>query len=217
MKKEYIIILIIAIVVAVGLYIYQDKKQAKDLNSHHNLQYNRIIEVAQKSSIAGLAHMGRALNKYKEKNGAYPAALSALYPDYVPVKAFIDDLQWHYKPSGKDFFLSKTITTNGGKVLTAAIGPDLMPQEKSDISNIVAASVEAPQQKSAGNAAQPEKKSSKTGGSPASTITSKPMAKALKPGIPATGPTNTRGKSNDSIKPVNSEKTCAGIRYITNL
>lgn len=206
MKKEYIIILVIAIMVAVGLYIFQDQKQAKDLNSHHKVQYSRMIEVAQKSSIAGLAHMGRALNKYKEKNGAYPAGLSALYPDYVPVKAFIEDIEWQYKVSGKDFFLSKTITTNRGKVLTAFIGPDLMPHNKSDTSKIVVASVETPNPKSAGSAAKPAKKSSKKGGAPATTIKSKPMAKALKPEIPAAGPANTRGKSTDPIKPLNSKK-----------
>lgn len=205
MKKGYIIILVIAVVIAAGLYIYQGQKQAKDLNSHHNEQYNRIIEAAQKSSIAGLAHMGRALNKYKDKKGAYPAELSALYPDYVPVQAFIDDIQWNYEQSGKGFFLSKTIIKNGGKELTAVIGPDLMPQNKSNISDIVVASVETPKHKPAGNAIKPIKKSSKTGSSLASTIKSEPMAKALKSEIPAAGPTNTLGKSNGSIKPVNSK------------
>jgi len=133
MQKKYIIILIIAVVGAVGLYIYQDQKEEKDLISHHSRQYDRIIEAAQQSATAGLVHMASALNKYQEKNGDYPANLSALYPDYVPVKAFIDDIQWNYKPTSKDFYLSKTITTKGDKVLTASIGPDLVPQEKSDI------------------------------------------------------------------------------------
>ena len=67
MKKEYILILVIAIVGAASFYIYQNQKQKKDLSSHHNRQYARMIEAAQKSSIAGLVHMGRALKKYKEK------------------------------------------------------------------------------------------------------------------------------------------------------
>jgi len=162
MKKGYIIILVISVVGAAGFFFYQDKKQAKDLNSHHNEQYNRMIAAAQKSPVAGLAHMGSALNKYNDIKGAYPTDLSALYPDYIPVKAFIDDIQWNYKRSGKEFFLSNTITINGGKVLTAVIGPDLRPQQKSAISNIVVASVKTPKQKSAGNATKPIKKSSKT-------------------------------------------------------
>ena len=194
MKKGYIIILVVAIVVAASLYIYQDKKQAKDLKSHHNEQYSRMIGAAQRSSIAGLGHMGRALNKYKDEKGAYPADLLALYPDYIPVKAFIDDLQWNYSLRGKDFYLSKTITTDGNKVLTASIGPDLMPQEKSDV---MVASVEKPKQKPSRNATKPAKKSSKAADSAALTKKSKPMANALK---------NTQGKLNDTTKPVAAKK-----------
>ena len=203
MKKAYIIILFIAIVGAVSLYIYQNKKQKKDLSSHHSRQYARMIEAAQKSSIAGLVHMGRALNNFKEKKGAYPAGLSELYPDYIPVKAFIDDIQWHYKPSGKDFFLSKTIVTKGDKVLTAYLGPDLMPQEESDT---MVASIKSPQQISAGTETNHSKKSAKTVDSRALATRSEPTRKASKPIIPSTSSTNSRKKSNASTKPVISKK-----------
>ena len=199
MHKKYIIILVIAIVGAVGLYIYQNQKKEKDIISHHNRQYNRIIEAAQKSSIAGLVHMASALNKYKEKNGAYPAKLSALYPDYVPVKAFIDDIQWHYKPNSKDFYLSKTIRAKGDKVLTASIGPNLMPQEESDT---MVASIEVPKRLTSRAEIKPSEKSSKTGVSRDSPSKSKPMAKALTPYIPSTGLKNNRGKLSNSTTPV---------------
>ena len=203
MKKEYIIILVIAIVGAVGMYVYQDRKKGEDLESHHRQKYSRMIESAQRSSLAGMVHMGKALNKYKKKNGAYPADLSALHPEFIPVKAFIDDLQWNYSLRGKDFYLSKTITTDGNKVLTASIGPDLMPQEKSDV---MVASVEKPKQKPSRNATKPAKKSSKAADSAALTKKSKPMANALKQKIPPADLTNAHGKLNDATKPVAAKK-----------
>jgi hypothetical protein len=203
MKKKYIIILVIAIVVSVGLYIFQNQKKEKDLLSHHNRQYNRMIEAAHKSSIAGLVHMASALNKYKEKNGAYPAGLSALYPDYIPEKAFIDDIQWHYKPSSKDFYLSKTIRTKGDKVLTASIGPNLMPQDES---GIMVASTKVPQPITSRVETQPSEKSSKTRVTRASPPKSKPMAKALTPNIASTGLKNSPGKLNESTTPAILEK-----------
>ena len=203
MKKEYIIILVVVIMGAVGLYVYQDRKKGEDLESHHRQQYNRIIEAAQKSPISGLVHMGKALNKYKKKNGAYPAELSALHPDFIPVKAFIDDIQWSYNLRDKDFYLSKTITTDGNKSLTAFIGPDLRPHENSDI---MVASVETPQQAPSRNKTKPVKNSSKAAESAALTIKPKPMANALKQKIPAAGLTNAHGKLNDTIKPAVSKK-----------
>ena len=190
MKKHYLIILVVAIVGAVGLYVYQDRKKGQDLESHHRQQYDRMIKAAQKSSMAGMIHMGKALNKYKKKNGAYPAKLSALHPDFIPVKAFIDDLQWNYNLRGKDFYLSKTVTTDGNKVLTASIGPDLMPQKDSEV---MLASVEKPKQKPSRNATKPVKKSSKAADSAALTKKSKPMA-------------NAHGKLNDTTKPVAAKK-----------
>jgi len=203
MNKKYIIILVIAIVGAVGLYIFQNLKKEKDLSSHHNRQYNRIIEAARKSPVGGLAQMGRALNKYKENNGAYPVRLAVLYPDFIPVKAFIDDLQWDYKPSGNNFTLSRTIRTEDDKLLTASIGPDLRLQNKSDIA---VASIRTPKQIKAVTETKPPKKSSKTGVSRATATKSRPMAKALTPNIPSTGPKNSRGKSGDTAKPVMSKK-----------
>ena len=94
MKKWYIIILVIAVVIAAGLYIYQGQKQAKDLNSHHNEQYNRIIEAAQKSSIAGLVHMGRALNKYMVviQYLHYPTAYRRKSPAVVTTGRQVSDI-----------------------------------------------------------------------------------------------------------------------------
>lgn len=203
MKKQYIIILVVVILVAAGLWVYQDRQKEKDIVSHHHKQYDRMIKAAQKSSMSGMIHMGKALNKYKKKNGAYPAKLSALHPEFIPVKAFIDDLQWNYNRRGKDFYLTKTITTDGDKVLTASIGPDLMPQAKADV---MVASIEKPKQKPSRKAAKPAKKSSKAADSAALTKKSKPMANALKQKIPPADLTKAQGKLNDATKPVAAKK-----------
>ena len=203
MNKKYIIILVIAIGVAAGLYIYQNQKKEKDLSAHHNRQYSRMIETAQKSPIAGLVHMGRALNNFKDKNGAYPAGLSALYPDFIPVKAFIDNIQWHYKPSGPSFYLSKTIKSKGDKMLTASIGPNLIPQKESDV---VVAAIETPQKIITDNEIKPTKKSSKSDSLLASTEKTNTRAKTIRPKIPSAGLTDSRGKLKNSAKAADNKK-----------
>jgi hypothetical protein len=125
--KKYIIVLIVAVVAAAGFFIFKNHHNEKALKAHENKQYNRMIQAANKSSLAGLSHMGRALNKYRKEKGAYPEKLSALYPDYIPSKAFIDKVQWHYERRGKDFYLKKTIDRGKNKVMTAAIRSDLKP------------------------------------------------------------------------------------------
>lgn len=131
MDKKYLIVFVVAIVAAVGFFIYKDKNNEKELITHESREYNRIIEVAHKSSMAGLSHMGRALNKYKDEKGVYPDKLSALYPEYIPVEAFIDGIQWYYEPGDNDFYLRKTCKNDNNQVLTASIGSDLRLQNGS--------------------------------------------------------------------------------------
>lgn len=127
MDKKYLIVFIIAVVAAAGFFIFNHQKNKKDLQTHESNQYKRLIEAANKSSFAGLSHMGRALNKYREEKGTYPAKLSALYPDYIPSKKFISNIQWHYEREGKDFYLRKTIDAGKNRMMTAAIRSDLKP------------------------------------------------------------------------------------------
>jgi len=134
--KKYLIVFVVSIVIAGGFFIFKTYKNKKDTSAHEEQQYSRMIEVANKSSIAGLSNMGMALNKYKDEKGSYPNNLSALYPDYIPVKAFIDDIQWYYEPRGEDFYLRKTVHTEDKKVLIAAIGSDLRPIEESMMASI---------------------------------------------------------------------------------
>jgi hypothetical protein len=70
--------------------------------------------------------MGAALKKYYEKNAAYPDRLDALFPEFIPNKNFLDNIQWYYEPRRDDFFLSKTIT-RGSEQLVASIDKNLKP------------------------------------------------------------------------------------------
>jgi hypothetical protein len=128
--KKYLIVIAVTLVAATVFFISKNKKNEKELRTHEIRQYNRIIEVANKSSMAGMSQMGRALNKYKEEKGAYPDKLSALYPDHISVKAFLYEIQWYYEPGDNDFYLRKTYKNNNNQVLTAAIGSDLKLQQE---------------------------------------------------------------------------------------
>jgi hypothetical protein len=123
--KKYLIGIFITLVAGTVFFIYNSQKNEKELKSHENQQYDRMIEVANKSPMAGMGHMGRALNKYKEEKGAYPDKLAALYPEYIPVETFIDDIQWDYEPVKNDFYLTKTYENKSNQVLTATIRSDL--------------------------------------------------------------------------------------------
>jgi hypothetical protein len=143
--------------------------------------------------------MAGALNKYKEKNGAYPANLSALYPDFIPEKAFINDIQWHYKPTGKNFYLSKTIRTNQGKLLTASIGPNLRPQQESNPKQASASATDSKRDASRVET-KPLKKSPKKGVPGNPPPHPKPRAKTLRPDTPSTSLKNSGGKLSGSTK-----------------
>lgn len=197
MSKKYLIILGIIIVAAAGLIIYQNQKKEADLRSHHNREYKRIIEAARQNSLAGLVNMASALNKYKGKNGAYPAKLSALHPDFIPEKAFIDGIQWHYKPTGKDFYLSKTITSKKGKLVTASIGPNLRPRQES---STMVASATVSKRAVSRVETKPSKKSPEKGVSGNSPPQSKPIAKTLTPDIASTSLKKSGGKLSGSTK-----------------
>jgi hypothetical protein len=148
--KKYFIMIFVVVAAATGFFIYNNHKNEEELRSHENQQYNRMIEVANKSPMAGMSHMGRALNKYKEEKGAYPDKLAVLYPGYIPVEAFINGIQWDYEPGNNDFNLTKTYKNKSNQVLTATIGSNLRLQHGSMV-----ASIHKPEQTSAPTAAKP--------------------------------------------------------------
>ncbi|MEJ2639269.1 MAG: hypothetical protein P8010_06810 [Desulfosarcinaceae bacterium] len=132
MNKKYLLVLVIAVAIAGGLYLHIQKKKAADEAVHHAQQYERMLAMAQKSPMAGLTQMGAAINKYKADHQAYPAKLLDLYPQYVPSKEFLTEIQWDYRPSESDFKLSKSMVM-GGKSRLASVNSTLMPQMESSV------------------------------------------------------------------------------------
>ena len=135
MNIKYLIAIAVTVVATIVFFVYKDKNSEKELKTHESQQYDRMIEVANKSPMAGMTQMGRALNSYKEDKGTYPEKLSALYPEYIPVEAFIDEIEWYYEPSNNDFYLRKTYKDKSNRVLTASIGSDLRIQNGSMVAS----------------------------------------------------------------------------------
>ena len=135
MNIKYVIAIAVTVVATIVFFVYKDKTNEKELKTHEYQQYDRMIEVANKSPMAGMTQMGRALNSYREDKGVYPEKLSALYPEYIPVEAFIDEIEWYYEPGNNDFYLRKTYKDKNNRVLTASIGSDLMMQNGSMVAS----------------------------------------------------------------------------------
>jgi hypothetical protein len=132
MNKRYLLVLVIVVAIAGGLYLQIQKKKAAGQAAHHAKQYERMLAMAQKSPMAGLSQMGAAINKYKGDHQAYPTRLMELYPQYIPSKEFITEIQWDYKPSKSDFYLSKSMRM-GGKTRLASVSSTLMPRLESTV------------------------------------------------------------------------------------
>jgi hypothetical protein len=132
MNKKYLLVLVIAVAVAAGLYRHIQKKKAADAAAHYAKQYERMLTMAQKSPMAGLSQMGAAINKYKAEHQDYPPTLMDLYPQYIPSKEFITEIQWDYRPAESDFHLSKSMVM-GGKMRLASVNSTLMPQMQSSV------------------------------------------------------------------------------------
>lgn len=132
MNKKYLLILVVVVAIAGGLYVHMQKKKETKQALHHAKQYERMLAMARKSPMAGLTQMGAAINKYKAEHQAFPPKLMDLYPQYIPSKEFISDIQWVYKPSSGDFYLSKSMVL-GGKTRLASVSSTLMPQIESAI------------------------------------------------------------------------------------
>ncbi len=103
---------------------FRHHKQKNDLNEHFEKEYRRITDMAKKSPRAGFAHMGRALNKYYGANKKYPEDLMSLYPEFMPSKTLIEEIDWVYRPGTDNFYLSKTVVRNN-RQLVASIDKNL--------------------------------------------------------------------------------------------
>lgn len=125
MKNKLLIVILIVTTMALGSYlVYRNQKHGKEANRQQQDTRNRMVDLAKKSPKSGLAQMARAANRYYADNKSYPPDLKSLFPKYIKTEAFINDIDWSYKPSGNGFLLGKTITKNGQHV-TASIDDSL--------------------------------------------------------------------------------------------
>jgi len=140
MNKKLIIALLAAIILAGALFFFRDHKKTVEAQRVSTEAFDKLTEVAQKVPQAGLPQMGAALKRYYKKNYKYPARLGELYPEFIPNKNFLDDIDWYYEPRGDDFFVSKSIT-RGSEQLVASIDKSLAPRMGT---GVVVASVSKP-------------------------------------------------------------------------
>lgn len=94
MNKKYIIIIILCVLIGVGFNIYKNRSREDDAIKRNEKEYSRIAEIANKSPKAGLAEMGRVLEKYYSENNSYPPKLADLYPKYLANKLLIEEVAW---------------------------------------------------------------------------------------------------------------------------
>jgi hypothetical protein len=127
MNKNYIFAFLVVIIAAGAFFFFRGNKSSEETQKIHSEALIKLTEIAKKSPMSGLKQMGAALQRYYKKNQKYPAQLDELFPDYMPSKQFIEELNWHYEPRGDNFFLTKTITRKNKKVV-ASIDKSMTPQ-----------------------------------------------------------------------------------------
>jgi tetratricopeptide (TPR) repeat protein len=118
MKKKYVIIAVISLVILVGFYGYRHFKKKDELEKHHEKTNSMILQIAKNDPFGGMTEMGMALNRYAADHQAYPESLQQLYPKYIYSKTFLDEIEWDYKLRADDFYLSKTITHQNKRLVT---------------------------------------------------------------------------------------------------
>ncbi len=119
--KNIIIFLIILAVAGGGFYLFQKKKQSKDLEIHNKEKFLRITKLAKEENAAGLLIMASAINHFHKLNGSYPDQLIKLYPQFIPDKPFITSIPWKYYPQKGTYLLKKSVQ---GERYFASMGPD---------------------------------------------------------------------------------------------
>lgn len=127
MNKKYIIIIILCVLIGVGYNIYKNRSGEDEALKRNEKEYSRIAEIANKSPKAGLAEMGRVLEKYYAENHSYPPKLVDLYPKYLTNKSLIEEVAWEYVPGKDDFSLTKTVIVDGQNMI-ASVDKTLKPK-----------------------------------------------------------------------------------------
>ncbi|MDF1592329.1 MAG: hypothetical protein P1P89_12510 [Desulfobacterales bacterium] len=130
MEKKYIIA-VVAVVVLWAAFMGFRHFNKKDANqAHREDTYRRLVDMAQKSPRSGLYEMADAIRRYHADNKVYPPNLGALYPKYMPSKAFIEQIDWSYEPGRDNFDLSKATNFNN-QTMVASIDRTMRPEVES--------------------------------------------------------------------------------------
>ncbi|MGD9106126.1 MAG: tetratricopeptide repeat protein [Desulfobacterales bacterium] len=144
MKKKYVIIAVISLVILVSFYGYRHFKKKDELKKHQEKTSSMTFQIAKNTPTGGMTEIGMALNRYAADNKAYPTSLQQLYPKYIYSKALLDEVDWDYKPKTDDFYLSKTVTyqnkrlaTSIDKTLRSSFEKTIMISSAADVSKKV--------------------------------------------------------------------------------
>ncbi len=143
MNKKILIVFLVVILVAGIFFLTRNNQKSTKAHKVSKEAFVKLTNVSKKIPNAGLTQMGNALIRYQEKNGKYPIQLSELYPDFIPLKEFIEEVDWYYELRDNDFFLSKTIIKNN-KQMIASIDKKLVPRMGTGAVVASASSVEKP-------------------------------------------------------------------------
>ena len=120
MKNKFLIVISIVTTMALGSYfVYRNMKHGKEAKLQQQDTHNRMVEMAKINPRSGLVQMARAVKRYYVDNKSYPPDLKSLFPKYINTKAFIDHIDWSYKPSGNGFLLSKSFNKNGQHLIAS--------------------------------------------------------------------------------------------------
>ena len=120
MKNKSLIVISIVTTMALGSYfVYRNMKHGKEAKLQQQDTHNRMVEMAKINPRSGLVQMARAVKRYYVDNKSYPPDLKSLFPKYINTKAFIDHIDWSYKPSGNGFLLSKSFNKNGQHLIAS--------------------------------------------------------------------------------------------------
>lgn len=130
-KKIAVVFLLVVVGAAVFMYFRNTENEEKNKIIGQEA-FSKLTEISKKIPQAGLTQMGMAIKQYQEKKGFYPENLMSLYPDYIPVQSFIEEIDWHYESKGNDFLLSKTIT-KGTQQTVAFVDKSLIPKLASEM------------------------------------------------------------------------------------
>ncbi len=127
MEKKYIVIAVVVVALWGAFMGYRHLNRNDGQQAHQEDTYGRLLDMAKKSPNAGLVQMGRALNKFYQDHKKFPARLDELYPQYIPSRAFIGEINWEYASSADNFELTKRGMYNN-REMVASMDKTLRPE-----------------------------------------------------------------------------------------